>query len=76
MPAEKVQIIIEENLSDEDEFETYFYADVDQNGDFVFPNLDLKRFGNRKCDFHIGIVYGYDKERNYKVTSKRWYRIK
>lgn len=77
MPAEKIQMVIDENLDDDDPYETYFYADVDENGNFAFENLDLRKFGSGKCDMQIGICCGYDKENNsFENISLRWYRMK
>lgn len=77
MPAEKMQITIDENMNDDDDFTSYIYADVDENGYFVFDHLDLKKFGGRKCEISIGICLEYDKEHDYYIdSSMRWYRIK
>ena len=77
MPAEKIKLLVEENLNDDESFETCFYADVNENGEFIFENLNLKKYGGARCDFRIGICYAYEKERDsYTDTSVRWYRIK
>ena len=55
MPAEKIQLHVEENWNDDDDFSTYYYADVNENGDFVFENLDLKKYAGKRCDIRIGI---------------------
>ena len=77
MPAEKIQITINENLNDDDDFITYLYADVGEDGSFVFENLDLKKYAGRKADFRIGICYEYDTEHGfYHDSALRRYPIK
>ena len=78
MPAEKIQIMIEENLSDEDDpHETYFYADVDEEGNFAFENLNFKKYAGRKCDIHICIGCEFDSSYNrYTGPSLHTYQLK
>ena len=77
MPAEKIQIRIEENLNDDDDFETYYLADVDQDGNFVFENLDLKKFAGGKCDMRITIGCKYDPEiKRYTGPTLHTYQLK
>lgn len=65
MCVEKIQLCVNDILGDD---KTYFYADVDEKGKFVFENLDLRKFGSGKCDMQIGICCGYDKENNFLTT--------
>ncbi len=77
MPAEKVKIMIEDNINDDDDFSTCYYADVDENGNFIFDHLNFKEYGGIRCDMQIGICYDYDQEKNsYSHTGLRRYRIK
>ena len=77
MPAEKVQMTIEERISGEDTLTTYIYADVGEDGTFVFDNLDLKKYSGKKSDFKIGICYEYDTEHGYYYDSSlHWYPMK
>ena len=77
MPAEKIQITLTDNLNDEDGFTRYLYADVDENGNFLFDNLDLREYVNGKWDMKIGICLEYDKENRYYLdTGMRWHRIR
>lgn len=55
MPAEKVQIKIEEYQDDNSYYKTYFYADVDKDGNFVFEDLNFRQFAEGRCDMQICI---------------------
>ena len=77
MPAEKIQLYVNENRNDDDDFSFYYYADVNENGEFVFENLDLKKYAGTRCDIQIGICYDYEDELNFYVdTGMRRHRIK
>ena len=77
MPAKTIQITLTDNINDDDGFTDYFYADVDENGNFVFEYLDLRKYVKGKWDMRIGICLEYDKENHYySDTGLRRYRIK
>ena len=77
MPAETIQITLTDNINDDDGFTDYLYADVDENGNFAFENLDLKKYVKGKWDMRIGICLEYDKDNHYYYdTGIRQYRIK
>lgn len=63
IPAEKIQIKIEQTQKDDSYYKTFFYADVDVNGNFVFENLNLKQFSKGRCTMHIYI--GDEKDWTY-----------
>ena len=72
MPVEKIQITLDENLNDDDEFKTEYFANVDENGYFVFENLNFKRFAGGKCDLDILMCFEYNEE--YKQYTGRFLR--
>ncbi len=55
MSAEKIEMKIEVAQKDDSYFKTYFYADVDADGNFVFEDLNFRQFSEGRCTMSIYI---------------------
>ena len=78
MPAEKMELIVYEDYHDEEpRRKTHFLADVDENGCFVFEQLDLQKFAGKKCDLSIGIGTEYSEaHKQYTGIYLHSYKLK
>lgn len=65
MPAEKIEMKIEETEKDGSCYTTNIYADVDGDGNFVFENLDFRQYADGMCDVYLYIGSENDWKHNH-----------
>lgn len=77
IPGTKVRLLVNGNVNDDEHKIPIWYAQTDENGNFVFENLDFTNLGDRK-NYYIAFDFAdsvYSSDCNLD-PGLRWIKIK